>query len=64
MNTILSFNVNETHTMKEVHAAIEVETTIPFQQQYIILANGVKLEPTDTALQGCSDPVSDPRCGK
>ncbi|XP_059163878.1 inhibitor of nuclear factor kappa-B kinase subunit alpha-like [Physella acuta] len=56
MNSILSFNVNETHTMKEVHAAIELETGIPPQQQYIILANGVKLEPTDTALQGCSDP--------
>ncbi|XP_055877935.1 inhibitor of nuclear factor kappa-B kinase subunit alpha-like [Biomphalaria glabrata] len=59
MNTVLSFPINETHTIQEVQKAISVELNIPPEQQLILLANGTKLEPNNFALDGWNDHASE-----
>ena len=56
-NVVLSYPVNESHTIADVQAAIEEETGMPVADQDLILAYGVKLNPTDLALQGCCESV-------
>ncbi|XP_005096610.3 inhibitor of nuclear factor kappa-B kinase subunit alpha [Aplysia californica] len=54
-NTVLSYTVDETKTIAMVQAAIEERTGVPREAQDIILANGVKLNPGDLAVQGCCE---------
>ncbi|CAL1531320.1 unnamed protein product [Lymnaea stagnalis] len=54
-NTVLSFTVTDTHTIEDVNQAILHETVIPLDQQYVILADGLRLEAQALAVQSCSD---------
>ncbi len=57
-NAVLSYPVNESHTVAHVAAAIEEETGMPRGAQSLILLNGVKLRPDDLAVQGCCESVT------
>ncbi|CAG5116319.1 unnamed protein product [Candidula unifasciata] len=58
-NSILSYPINESHTIANLKEAIEFETGIPAAQQEIILATGAKMSPTDLALNAYCEPLTD-----
>lgn len=59
---MLSYPVNESHTIADLQAVIEIETGIPPSQQDIILANGIRMNSTDLAIHGYCDSVSSQFC--
>lgn len=58
-NCLLSYCVKREDTVRDISRHIQAQTDIPEEEQFIIDAAGVRLDPDEPALNFCSDPFSE-----